>query len=130
MHSVKKTLQKLLRMISFQCVLSLLYLAVGDLFFLINYSSFVESSFILLSVAGLLYMRWKRPDLDRPIKVSVGIPIVFLLICAFLVLMPLYSDPVQVGGGLVVTAIGIPFYFIGIYWRNKPPGFRRFLSKQ
>ena len=46
-------------------MLSLLYLFVGDIYVLINYASFVESSFILLSIASLLYLRWKRPDMGR-----------------------------------------------------------------
>merc|ERR1711923_568874 len=55
-------------------ILSIIYLFVGDIYALINYASFVESSFILLSVLGLLYLRWKKPEMNRPIKISVGIP--------------------------------------------------------
>ena len=54
---------------SFQGILSIIYLFVGDIYALINYASFVESSFILLSVLGLLYLRWKKPEMNRPIKV-------------------------------------------------------------
>merc|ERR1711884_687172 len=53
-------------------VLSVLYLFVGDIYALINYASFVESSFILAAIASLLYLRWKRPEMERPIKVSIG----------------------------------------------------------
>jgi len=108
-------------------VLSLLYLFVGDIYVLINYASFVESSFILLSIASLLYLRWKRPDMERPIKVSIGIPIVFLVICAFLVFMPLYVEPIQVGMGILITVIGIPVYLVGVHWRNKPRWFQQFM---
>jgi hypothetical protein len=44
-------------------------LLIKDLSFLINYDSFIESFFTLLSVAGLLYLRFSSPDLSRPIKV-------------------------------------------------------------
>ena len=53
----------------FQCGLSLIYLCTSDIYVLINYSSFVESCFIMLSVMSLLYLRWKQPDMERPIKV-------------------------------------------------------------
>jgi len=109
-------------------ILSIIYLFVGDIYALINYASFVESSFILLSVLGLLYLRWKKPEMNRPIKVSLGIPIVFLVICAFLVFMPFYVEPVQVGMGVLITIIGIPFYFLGVAWRNKPKVFLNFLG--
>lgn len=45
-------------------------LSSDDIFALINYASFVESSFIGLSIAGMLYLRYSRPDMERPIKVS------------------------------------------------------------
>ena len=48
------------------------------------------------------------------------IPIVFLLICSFLVFLPLYVRPMEVGMGLLITATGVPVYFAGVYWRNKP----------
>lgn len=108
-------------------VLSVLYLFVGDIYALINYASFVESSFILAAIASLLYLRWKRPEMERPIKVSIGIPIVFLIICAFLVFMPLYVEPVQVGMGILITVIGVPVYLVGVHWRNKPQWFNEFM---
>ncbi len=54
----------------FLAVLSLAMLTTDSLYDLINYTSFVESLFQLVSVAGLLYLRWKRPNLPRPVKVS------------------------------------------------------------
>jgi len=37
---------------------------------LINYLSFVEALFTTLSVSGLLWLRYKRPNAERPIKVN------------------------------------------------------------
>lgn len=51
--------------------MSLVYLSIGDVYTLINYASFVEALFIGLSIAGLLYLRYKFPDRERPIKVSL-----------------------------------------------------------
>lgn len=45
-------------------------LLVSDVYVLITYSSIVESFFIMLSVSAVLYFRYKRPTMDRPIKVS------------------------------------------------------------
>ncbi len=51
--------------------LSLFYLGAGDIYTLIDYTAFVESSFILVSISGLLYLRWKKPNMERPIKVKL-----------------------------------------------------------
>lgn len=48
------------------------------------------------------------------------VPIVFIIICAFLVIVPCYVAPYEVGMGVLITAIGIPVYLVGVVWRNKP----------
>jgi L-type amino acid transporter 5 len=48
-----------------------------DVYVLINYTSFVESIFMGMSVVGLLYLRWKRPNMQRPIKVSLKLRSIF-----------------------------------------------------
>jgi len=104
----------------FLCILSLMCLSTSDIYRLIDYAAFVESMFILVAIAGLLYLRYTRPDLPRPIKITLGIPIIFLLICTFLVFLPLYVRPVEVGMGLLITACGVPVYLLCIRWKDKP----------
>jgi len=45
---------------------------------------------------------------------------VFVVVCAFLVVVPVYVAPYEVAMGLLITLIGIPFYYIGVVWQNKP----------
>jgi len=52
-----------------QCVLSLIMLISKDIYVLINICSFAESIFLALSVVSLFVLRWRRPDMHRPIKV-------------------------------------------------------------
>jgi len=47
-------------------------LVVSDVYVLITYASIVESFFIMLSVSAVLYFRYTRPCMDRPIKVSLA----------------------------------------------------------
>ena len=49
---------------------SLIYLCSTDMYRLINYVAFVNWLSIGLSVVALLWFRWKRPGMQRPIKVS------------------------------------------------------------
>ena len=46
-------------------------LITDDVYELINYTAFVESFFTAISVGGLLYLRYRKPDIERPIKVSI-----------------------------------------------------------
>lgn len=52
-------------------VISLAYLTTTQVYQLIDYTAFIESLFCTFSVAALLWLRYKRPDLERPIKVSL-----------------------------------------------------------
>ena len=54
----------------YQGLTSLLYLVSTDMYMLINYVSFVNWLAIGLSVVALLYFRYTKPNMDRPIKVS------------------------------------------------------------
>ncbi|KAM7364364.1 solute carrier family 7 member genderblind isoform 1-T4 [Cochliomyia hominivorax] len=112
----------------FLCALSIIMLVCSDVYVLITYSSIVESFFIMLSVSGVLYFRYTRPNMDRPIKVSMWIPIVFVIICAFLVVVPIYVAPYEVGMGVLITVIGIPFYYIGVVWKTKPQWLLNFIN--
>ncbi|CRK91868.1 CLUMA_CG005489, isoform A [Clunio marinus] len=104
----------------FLCVLSLIYLFIGDVYVLITYSSVVETFFIMMSVCGVLYFRWKQPNMVRPIKVNLIVPITFVFICIFLIIVPTYQVPKECGMGLLITCAGIPFYYVCVAWHNKP----------
>ncbi|KAL9894007.1 solute carrier family 7 member genderblind isoform 1-T1 [Glossina fuscipes fuscipes] len=112
----------------FLCILSIVMLVCGDVYVLITYSSIVESFFIMLSVSAILYFRYKRPNMERPIKVSLWIPIVFIIICAFLIIVPVYVAPYEVGMGILITLVGIPFYYVGVVWKKKPQCLLKFTT--
>lgn len=110
-------------------ILSLLMLGIGNIHKLITYCTIVESFFVMVSVAGLLYMRWKRPKLKRPIKVWIGVPIIFVMLCFFLIIMPCVEAPYEVGMGVLITLSGIPAYYLGVCWTHKPLWFQNTMRK-
>lgn len=49
-------------------------LCIGDTHNLINYVSFINYLSYGVTIAGLLYYRWKKPKMVRPIKVLESPP--------------------------------------------------------
>ncbi|XP_065203696.1 Y+L amino acid transporter 2-like isoform X1 [Planococcus citri] len=98
----------------FMSILSLVMLCTSDIYVLITYSSFVESFFIMLSVFSVLLSRWNNPNLQRPIRVPLVVPIIFVIVSLFLVILPCYVRPVQVAIGVSITLAGLPVYFLFI----------------
>lgn len=44
-------------------------LVTSDMYTLINYVGFINYLFYGVTVAGQIVLRWKKPDIPRPIKV-------------------------------------------------------------
>lgn len=108
--------------------LSLLMLISDDMYALINYMSFVQWLSVGMSVAGMLYLRYKDPDRHRPIKFSLIIPITFLCAVIFLLIVPLFAAPKDTGMGLLLVLTGLPVYVIGVRWKSKPKSFTNFIA--
>lgn len=104
-------------------------LCSSDIALLIEYCTIVESFFVMLSVSGLLYLRYKQPELARPIRVNIFVPIAFVLICIFLILLPIFETPWVLLSGALLTGSGIPVYYFGVYWKDKPIKFQNFMGK-
>jgi solute carrier family 7 L-type amino acid transporter-like protein len=112
----------------FMCILSLLYLASNDIYALINYVGFATWLAIGLAVVCLPYLRWKQPDLPRPIKVNLIWPIIYILASIFITVVPMFADPVGTGYGCLIILTGVPVYFIFIAWKRKPRPIQDFIG--
>ena len=89
---------------------------------------FIVWLFNLMLVAGVIILRKRMPDAERPYKVwgYPWVPIIVIIFNAFYLVMTLYNDiknyntgksnTINSVIGLVLTAIGIPLYF---YFRRK-----------
>lgn len=61
-------------------------------------------------------------------QVLAIVPVIFVIICLFLVILPIYEKPWEVVVGTFITLTGIPAYYLGVEWRDKPQWFTRGLS--
>lgn len=67
-----------------------------------------------------LYFNIYRPDLPRPIKVNLILPVTFIVLCVTLVMLPSLEQPLNLLVGILITCAGIPVYYACIKWKNKP----------
>ncbi|KAI3370730.1 hypothetical protein L3Q82_007099 [Scortum barcoo] len=111
------------------CAATIVILCIGETHNLINYVSFINYLSYGVTIAGLLYYRWKKPNLYRPIKVNLLVPVCYLMFWALLLGFSLYSEPVVCGVGLVIMLTGVPVYFLGVHWKEKPKCIYNFIER-
>lgn len=63
------------------------------------------------------------------LQVNIALPLVFLTVCSFLVLLPFFVSPQESIIGAAITLSGIPVYFVTIYWESKPEMYKRVISE-
>lgn len=70
--------------------------------------------------------RWERTGVvvsdawTLPVQVNLLIPISYLMFWVVLLCFSLYSEPVVCGLGMVIMLTGVPVYFVGVWWKDKP----------
>lgn len=81
---------------------------------LLDMISFVIVLFYMITVFGVIYLRFKKPNLERPYKTWLYpiTPIVYLLIgTAFCVLLLIYKQQ-YTWPGLIIVLLGLPIYIL------------------
>jgi len=109
-------------------LLSLGYLCSSDIFALINYVGFATWISIGLAVLCLPWLRWKHPEWNRPLKVNLIFPVLYIIATIFITIVPMMAKPKETGIGTVIILTGAPVYFVLVAWKNKPLLIRKFLG--
>jgi L-type amino acid transporter 8 len=50
-----------------------------------------------LAVFCLPYLRWKHPEWDRPIRVNLIFPFLYILATVYITIVPMMASPVETG---------------------------------
>lgn len=93
--------------------LSLLFIIAGDFESLLTFCGFANYFFYFITVLGVIVLRVKQPDLNRPYKTFIATPIVFCCVALFLVSRTVFEKPWQSLYAVVFILLGVPVY----WWR-------------
>ena len=100
------------------------------MFSLMSYCMFANWVWYAFAVAGLVYWRFTRPDLERPMKIHLIIPVFFILLCLLLLVFSIYSQPIECLTGFGISLMGVPVYYLFIYYgKNHPKSFKNIMGK-
>jgi len=104
--------------IAAQAVWAIVLLASGTYETLADYAMFALWVFYGLTVAGVIILRRKQPDLPRPYQMwgYPVTPLLFLAVTLYFLVNTLVTRPGPSLAGLALIAVGVPVYFV---WRRK-----------
>ncbi|KAI9627029.1 hypothetical protein KEM48_010073 [Puccinia striiformis f. sp. tritici PST-130] len=92
--------------------LTIIMIGFGDFKSLVGFYGTCAWTFYLLTVGSLLLLRIREPDLERPYQTWVINPITFSTVASFLLLMPVFSAPLQSLAAFGFIIAGLPFIIL------------------
>jgi solute carrier family 7 L-type amino acid transporter-like protein len=64
--------------------------------------------------------------MERPIKVNLVFPVVYLALTAVITVLPMIEQPVETAIGFAMILTAVPVYLFFIAWKSKPACVARF----
>lgn len=100
--------------------LTAVYIMLGEFKTLITFYGVAGYTFYFTTVLGLIVLRIREPNLERPYRTWITTPIIFCCVSLFLVSRAVIAQPVQtlIVVGFIIS--GIPVYFWRISKRDGP----------
>jgi len=92
--------------------MSIIYSIIPNAEMFQSYTSLAVQVKIMMGMAALLVLRWKQPDMERPVKVPLPLVIITLLIMVVLIILSLIANPMVIGLGLVILVAAVPLYYL------------------
>lgn len=100
----------------FQAAVTTVFIIVGEFDSLLSFYGVAGYSFYFLTVFGVILLRFREPDLERPYKTFIVTPILFCCVALFLVTRTLFEKPLQsLFVGLFIL-LGLVVYYVVQPW--------------
>lgn len=78
-----------------------------------------EYTFFFLTVVGDIVLRFREPDLARPYKPPIILPILFSIVSGFVVVRGAVFAPVQFAVLVAELVVGVVWYYGFNWWRRR-----------
>lgn len=99
--------------------LTAIYIFIGEFKTLITFYGCAGYSFYFLTVLGLIVLRIREPNLERPYRTWISTPVIFCCVSLFLVSRAVVNEPVQALIVLAFVVAGVPVYFWRVAGRDR-----------
>ncbi|EHA47432.1 hypothetical protein MGG_17704 [Pyricularia oryzae 70-15] len=100
-------------------LLTAAYVVVGEFGTLVTFYGVAGYTFYFLTVLGLIILRVKEPQLERPYKAWITTPVIFCCVSLFLLSRAVFAQPLQTLIVVAFVVAGIPVYFLRVRGRDK-----------
>lgn len=94
------------------------YIFVGEFGTLVTFYGVAGYTFYFMTVLGLIILRVKEPNLERPYRTWITTPIIFCCVSLFLLTRAVVAEPVQTLIVVAFVVAGVPIYFWRIRGRD------------
>ncbi|EME86636.1 uncharacterized protein MYCFIDRAFT_151665 [Pseudocercospora fijiensis CIRAD86] len=105
-------------------ILTILYIIIGDFTTLTTFYGVASYLFYFAVVVGLIVLRVKEPELERPYKCWITTPVIFCCVSLFLLSRAVFAKPWQALIVLGFLAVGVPLYWWRVGSRRRKSGRR------
>jgi amino acid transporter len=92
---------------------------------LLTLNGLAEYAFFFLTVLGAIILRFREPELPRPVKPLLIIPIIFAVISGFVVVRGAVFAPIQACILVAIWLFGLIFYYVRLWMLKNSVGGRR-----
>ncbi|KAK0720004.1 amino acid permease-domain-containing protein [Lasiosphaeris hirsuta] len=105
--------------LTLNAVLTAAYVLVGEFGTLITFYGVAGYTFYFLTVLGLIVLRVREPNLERPYRTWITTPIIFCCVSLFLLSRAVFAQPLQTLTVVAFVVAGVPVYYWRIHGRDQ-----------